>query len=214
MIGAELRNFDIICLTETWLDYRTSDETLNIEGFKLYRRDRTGDNHGGVCVYAKSNVYSRRRTDLELQDIECIWIEINTQHRKFLLGTFYRPPNAPAATLSSIEDSIGLSLDANIRDILITGDFNLDIRKQISNRKVSEICQQFNLQQLVTEPTHYTETSSSTIDLIFTSNKNNILLSGTGEPFLEQNVRYHCPVYFVLNFSKTASPIYHRHIWL
>ena len=58
--------------------------------------DRGGDNHGGKCVYTKDNVFSRRRNDLELPNIECILIEITVHHRKFLLGTFYRPSNSPA----------------------------------------------------------------------------------------------------------------------
>ena len=39
LIESELRNFDAICLTETWLDRCTSDETISISGFNLYRRD-------------------------------------------------------------------------------------------------------------------------------------------------------------------------------
>ena len=50
--------------------------------------------------------------------------------------------------------------------------------------------------------------------MIFTSNKNNIILSGVGEPFLEQNIRYHCPVYCVLNFIKPASPSFKRKVYL
>ncbi|MCG8047066.1 MAG: hypothetical protein N0E48_15780, partial [Candidatus Thiodiazotropha endolucinida] len=46
VIESELRNFDAICLTETWLDNRVPDETIKINGFSLYRRDRVGDNHG------------------------------------------------------------------------------------------------------------------------------------------------------------------------
>ena len=38
---------------------------------------------------------------------------------------------------------------------------------------------------------------------LFLATDSNILLNGVGEPFLEQNVRYHCPIYCVLNFSKT-----------
>lgn len=106
LIGSELRNFNIICLTETWLGQDTTDESLKINEFSLYRRDRQTDNHGGVCVYVKDNVYSRRRTDLELPNIECIWVEIDFHHKKILLGTFYRPPNSSAQILSSIEDSI------------------------------------------------------------------------------------------------------------
>lgn len=214
VIESELRKFDIICLTETWLDQITTDDSLTINGFKLYRRDRSGDNHGGICVFANQNIFSRRRNDLELPNIECVWIEVSIHHRKILIGSFYRPPNAPAAVLSSIEDSIGLAYDTNIQNIVITGDFNLDILKQTSNKKVSEVCQHFNLEQLITEPTHFTETSFSTIDLFLTSNKKNVLLSGVGEPFLDQNIRYHCPIYCVLNFDKIMTPTYTRHIWL
>ena len=55
---------------------------------------------------------------------------------------------------------------------------------------------------LISESTHFTETSQSIIDLLLTNNSNDILISGVGEPFLDQNVRYHCPVYCVLYFSK------------
>ena len=65
------------------------------------------------------------------------------------------------------------------------------------------------------EPTHFTEHSSSIINLTFASYKNNILLSGVGDPFLDQNVRYHCPIYFVLNFyKKNIAPAFYRHIRL
>ena len=54
IIESELKDFDIICLTETWLDRRISDTDIELSGFKLpYRRDRQGDNHGGICVYVK-----------------------------------------------------------------------------------------------------------------------------------------------------------------
>ena len=87
--------------------------------------------------------------------------------------------------------------------------------KQCSNRKINDICLQFNLEQLINEPTHYTESSSSIIDLFLSSKKKDtILLSGVGEPFLEQNIRYHCPIYCVFNFNKTVTASYERHIWL
>ena len=214
IIESELSNFDIICLTETWLDERTSNDTISLNEYNLYRRDRGGDNHGGICVYAKQNVHSRRRQDIELPNIECLWIEVSTHNKKILLGTFYRPPNATTDVLSSIEDSISLAYDTNIRNILITGDFNLDILKLTSNKKVSDLCQHYNLLQLINEPTHHTESSSSIIDLFLTSDINNILLSGVGEPIFDQNIRYHCPVYCVLNFDKLITPVYTRHVWL
>ena len=71
IIETEFQNFDITCLTETWLDVRTFDDLLAFKDFKLYRRDRVGDRHGGLCVNVRNNIYSCRRNHLELQDIEC-----------------------------------------------------------------------------------------------------------------------------------------------
>ena len=214
LILSELCNFDVICITESWLDGRTSDDDIKIENFKLFRRDRPGDYHGGICVYVRSNVFSKRRHDLELPNIECLWVEISIKNKIQLIGTFYRPPNSTNAILSSIEDSIGLAFETNISNILITGDFNLDILKDNSSRKVRDLCQQFNFKQIINEPTHFTENSSSLIDLILTSNRNTILLSGIGEPFLEQNIRYHCPVFCVLTFSKPLAPLYKRRVFI
>lgn len=67
---------------------------------------------------------------------------------------------------------------------------------------------------MITDPTHFTETSNSIIDLFLTSNKIDVLLSGVGEPFLEQNIRYHCPIYCILKFDKPKLKPFSRHIWL
>ena len=52
--------------------------------------------------------------------------------------------------------------------------------------KLKSIFSQYSLLQLIDEPTHYTETSSSLIDLIFTTNVSSVLFSGVGEAFLDQ----------------------------
>ena len=50
--------------------------------------------------------------------------------------------------------------------------------------------------------------------LILTSNKSNIFRSGIGDPFLQQNIRYYCPVYCIFNFNKSNSEVFTRNIWL
>ena len=70
LIGAEISNFSVICLTETWLNDHTANDSISLDWYKFYRLDRGGDNHGGLCVYTKDNVFSRRRNDLELPNIE------------------------------------------------------------------------------------------------------------------------------------------------
>ena len=74
---------------------------------------------------------------------------------------------------------------------------------------------QYDLTQLIHEPTHFTENSSSLIDLVFTKNTNLVDLSGVGEAFLDQNIRYHCPVYAVFNLEKKhKQSCYKRKIWM
>ena len=58
ILESELRSFDVVCPSETWLDQRTTDNDIDMHGFKVpYRRDCQGDNHGGIRVYVKENIY-------------------------------------------------------------------------------------------------------------------------------------------------------------
>ena len=73
ILDSELTTFINVCLTETWLDQRILDNDIKMNSYKLpFRRDRPGDNHGGICVYVKEILYAKRRKDLEPQDIECV----------------------------------------------------------------------------------------------------------------------------------------------
>ena len=127
---------------------------------------------------------------------------------------FYRPPNSAPAIFASIEDSIGIVFDCGIENILITGGFKHEILKEASNKNIVDICQHYSLEQLINEPTHSTENTHSIIDIFLTINLHSILLSRVGEPFLDQNIRYHCPIYCVFNFDKKTAHSYTRHIWL
>ena len=97
---------------------------------------------------------------------------------------------------------------------MITGDFNLNYLDDSNKRKLSSVFGQYDLTQLIQEPTHFTENPSSLIDLVFTKNTNLVVLSGVGEAFLDQNIRYHCPVYAVFNLEKHKQPCYKRKIWM
>ena len=63
-----------------------------------------------------------------------------------------------------------MAIDTGITDIVILGDFNLNILNAQLQRKVIDLCQQYNLSQLINEPTNFTESSASIIDLIMVSN--------------------------------------------
>ena len=64
------------------------------------------------------------------------------------------------------------------------------------------ICQQFNLHQIITEQTHLTERSSSFIDIVLVSNPNSSIACGVGDPFLNQEIQFYCPIFIDFKFIK------------
>ena len=126
-------------------------------------------------------MFYKRRKDLEIKGIESIWIEKIHNHKSILFRLFYRPANADGQCFSNIENSISTAIDTGISDIIITGDFNFNYQNAQARRKIDMLCTQFSLNQQIDQPTHYTEQSSSLIDIILVSNKDNLLFSGVGD---------------------------------
>ena len=214
ILHAELFEFDILAFTETWLGPTIDTDDLILHSYyRPERKDRDSDTHGGVMLYVKEGLHYKRRDDLELLNIENIWIELANSHKRILLGLFYRPPNSDAAYLAHIEDSISLAIDTGIPELIITGDFNLNLLNQQTFRKIHSICTHFSLYQCIDEPTHYTEHSSSVIDLLFVSNKDHLIHSGVADAFFNQDLRYHCPIYGIFKFSKPKVSSFTRRIW-
>ena len=48
--------------------------------------------------------------------------------KKILIGGFYRPPNSTADYFTILSESIDRAYNTNIPDIVITGDFNFNMR--------------------------------------------------------------------------------------
>ena len=214
LLHAELVHFDILAFTETWLSASVHTDDLLLDTYKRpERKDRVGDCHGGVILYVKDNLYYKRRVDLEIAGVENIWIELAENHTRILFGVFYRPPSSDATYFLNIEDSIALAVDTGISDIIVTGDFNLNMLNIRTSRKIESLCIQFSLYQSIDQPTHFTENSSSLIDIVLVSNKDHLLLSGVGDPFLNQDLRYHCPIYGIFKFSKPKFKTFSRHVW-
>ena len=177
IIQAELFEIDILSFTETWLNPDISTEDIMVQSYSAPEsKGRPGDPRGRVVIYVKNGIF----------------------YNRILYGLFYRPSNADSQYFSNIEDSIALAIDTAISDIVITGDFNFNFLNTQAKRKIDTLCTQFSLHQSFNQPTHYTEHSSSLIDIVLVNNKDSLIFSGVGDPFLNQELRYHCPVFGVL----------------
>ena len=84
----DFHKIEILSLSETHLS--TDDEPqAQIDGCSFISKPRKSAKGGGVGAYISSSVPYHRRVDLELDDIECLWIEVLFPKSKgFLIGFF------------------------------------------------------------------------------------------------------------------------------
>ena len=83
--------FDIICLSETYLDSSIlhNDSNLEIPGYNLVPSDHPS-NKRGVCIYYKSYL-PLRIIDINYEN-ECVRFELTLGYKGFNFIVFYRSP--------------------------------------------------------------------------------------------------------------------------
>ncbi len=150
---------------------------------------------------------------MEIANLEAVWIEVKINSKSILIGGFYRPPNSNRDYIDRVYESLDRAKNSSISNIVVMGDFNLNLLKNPDKEKIDDISLQFGFHQLIKDPTHFTEHSSSLIDLIFVNKLDSVIYSGVSDPFLPNFVRYHCPIFAIFKFSKPKIPKYRRTIW-
>ena len=213
LISAEYGDFDILSFTETWLNHSTPDRDIKLDSINIpLRKERVESSYGGVAVYIKKAVHYERKTDLEINGLECVWVELNIIKKKDMYGTFCVPPSSPTAVWLSLEISIELSLDCNVDAFIVVGDFNDNLLDPHCH-KVKDFMRSYSLHQLINEATNFTEHSQSLMLLILTKNPSCITYTEVGSAFTDLT-RFHCPTYGMFNCKKHTSSCYKRSIWL
>ncbi|PNF31813.1 hypothetical protein B7P43_G09329, partial [Cryptotermes secundus] len=122
-------DFDIICLTETWLNDSCYDCNIFPSRYTVYRSDRVSTSKargGGVLTAIPSSLGScRRRYDLELCS-ECVWVEIPTvDSHNLLIGNHYFSPDTPPGVIINYFQLLENKLDTNCFRVVLLGDFNV-----------------------------------------------------------------------------------------
>ena len=85
-------NFDILCLSEIFLDSTIdlNDENINIDGNFILRADHPSNNiHGGFCIYFKQSLPLIRRDDVSTMQ-EAIVTEISVKNETCFFTWTYR----------------------------------------------------------------------------------------------------------------------------
>ena len=168
----------------------TCDNEVSIEGYDIYRHNRDSSG-GGVAVYVKDTLAQHKRDDIKDPNLEIIAIEIVPKHAKsYIVLCWYRPPteNTDVTTFEALTRIIK-KLDAEGKEIILTGDTNCDYKKpkDYNTRKLKLLYSEFQFEQLITGFTKVatktsskgeTNTTKTAIDHFSTNRPNFISCSG------------------------------------
>ena len=124
---AFLENFDIIGVTESWLNTEKRDflAEYNIQGYSLFSCERSERTGGGVLLYVKPHLHPQVITKPQISNIDVKYVQILSGSEKLILALVYRPP----AQNSNVDNELyeQISDICNHNDAIIFGDFNLPV---------------------------------------------------------------------------------------
>ena len=160
-------NYDLAFLTETWLRDHQSSNAFAMSGYNFFRRDRSKDLHGGVCIYIKDSIKYEVIDDLFDERLEAIWIKIRPPRlprgmSSIVISTIYHPQTDKGVSdtemLNYLYESMTV-IESRYSNcgFIVTGDFNRLNTQGFRNA--------FKLKQIVHFPTRGTRT----LDCIFTN---------------------------------------------
>ena len=124
--------FDIVFVTESWLNSNIPDDVIQIEDYRVFRRDREGKGHGGVCIYVRNNHKVNILSDIPNEhDCEVLWAMVSLRRLpraflKLIVAVLYHPPSVnKTIMLDYLQSSLEL-LETKYPNcgLILAGDFN------------------------------------------------------------------------------------------
>ena len=188
------KQIDVIVLTETWF---TESLCGNIEGYESYHVYRSDKSGGGVSVYVRCGLQSRKLPELTfISDIcEICTIEVmpNPKQRSnnIMISGIYRAPNAPMAPF--LNHLINMLPIYSNKSAIIAGDLNIDLLEIDQNVDYANTFYSYNFYPLINVATRVTENTAKCLDHIW-YNRFNVSFSGS----IMSDITDHYPVLAVL----------------
>ncbi len=148
---------DILSISEAWLDTIT-DSQVKVDGYIIERNDR--NRHGdGVAIYIKRDLNYTLRDDMDL--------DIEFSDFSMLLCYLYRPSSVSSDYYDNMLDMFDKAILEN-NDIVIIEDFNFNytVDETLAINLVHYLENLYLMSKLIDTPTRVTNKSSTYIDLI------------------------------------------------
>ena len=141
---------DICFLSETKIDESFPNSQFQINGYKLFRRDRTKFG-GGLLLYVREDISCKILQNYcnSIDDMELLLLEFSIKATKWLCIGLYRPPNQNEKCFVENLSKLLSKLSCQYDQIVLIGDFNLTIE----NKNLKILMSTFHLESLIKEST-------------------------------------------------------------
>ena len=141
-----------MCFAESWLTDATkhaADKFSRISIISL--SEAINKREGGICIFIKDSIRAKHiyRNSLSEDHIETLFVEINTGERTTYIGTIYKPLSADCNVfIDSIQNILSTINQSKIYDLILCGDFNIDLRNKDCNNSTSFLNTMYSLSLL------------------------------------------------------------------
>ena len=130
--------------------------------------------------------------------IECLCIEIlNKQSKNLILNLSYRPPQGDTTLFEKHLQDLLWRHDVCKKEVLITGDFNINLLDFENNKKVQSFVNlmlRCGMVPIINKPTRVTRYTATAIDHMFT---NSIINTEIKSAIIKADISDHFPILFV-----------------
>ena len=89
------------------------------------------------CSYVSEDVKCVRRQDLERNWIEALWLEVKLLRKQLLVCNIYRPPDAKAEWMESLQEMVEYGIQEK-KPTIMMGDFNCDMLRSNSSSQTND----------------------------------------------------------------------------
>ena len=194
--------FSALCFQETWRKANNEGEVdfsdIHFNGYTPYATGAKCSSHGGVVTYVKNNM----QVEIKLKHGSNLWDGIfllvqGEGIKPFILANIYRAPKPDNTSIEGFLREFSPILDLFARDyknIVICGDFNLDLLKISQREKFADFLHlmlSHNFCPKITYPTRFAKYSASLLDMIFIRNSDISSHSSTKSGILYSSISDH-----------------------
>ena len=166
---------DICAFTETFLNSSYTNDEIAVNGYSIYRKDRSNKGGGGIIIYVAEHL-NVEPLDIECDNIESCWINIRMAYTKNInVGIVYRPPPVQHEWIACFESQLS-KVRILKTHLIIMGDFNVNLcSNSYHSVELLELMHSFNLKQIIGEPTRVTASTATLLDHVYVSNEDFVL---------------------------------------